>query len=94
MKYVGEFFGEAAVVLVLLAIGLGTVFLVKWGWSESPVITAVSVVAALGFIVFGVTTWSGKRDFGTLGAIAGATAVLAVASALVVAQYGGQLLGS
>lgn len=92
MKYVGEFFGEAAIGLVLLAIGLGAVFLVKWGWSESPLITAVSVALTLGFMVFGVVAWAGERDFGKVGVIAGTTAAVAVAAAMVVVQYGGPLL--
>jgi hypothetical protein len=94
MKYVGQFFGEAAVVLALLAIGLGAVFLVKWGWGESPLITVVSVVVALGFMVFGVVASTGKKDFGTVGVIAGSTAVLAAAAAVVVVQYGGPLISS
>lgn len=94
MKYVGEFFGEAAVVLVLLAIGLGAVFLVKWGWGESPLITVVSVVVALGFMVFGVVASTGTRDFGTVGVIAGATGAVAVAAAAVVVQYGGPLVNA
>lgn len=87
MKLIGEFFGEAAITLALLAIGLGAVFLVKWGGSESPLITIVSVAAVLGFIVFGAVSWFGKRDFGTVGSIADTTAVVALAAASVVVQY-------
>lgn len=87
MKLIGEFVGEAALTLVLLAIGLGAVFLVKWGWSESPAVTIVSVAAALGFIVFGAVSWIGKRDFGRVGSIADITAVVALAAASVVVQY-------
>lgn len=94
MKFIGEFFGELVITLVLLAIGLGVVFLVKWGWSESPLITIVSGVVALGFLAVGVMTWSGRRDFGTIGAIAGVTAAIAAAAAAALAQYGGQLLAA
>ena len=92
MKHVGDFFGEAAITLVLLAIGLGVFFLVKWGWSESPLITVVSGVLALGFLVFGVVAMSEHRDFGTLGTIAAVTALVAGSAAFVFVQYGGQLL--
>ncbi|MET9626632.1 hypothetical protein ABZX92_04125 [Lentzea sp. NPDC006480] len=93
MKHVAGCFAELVGSLVLLAIGLGGYFLVKWGWSESPLITVLAVVAALGFMAFGVVAAFGKRDFGTVGVVAGGTAVVAVLAAFALMSYGPPLLG-
>ncbi|MFS8103734.1 hypothetical protein LFM09_42095 [Lentzea alba] len=92
MKHVGGCFLKLLITLLLGAIGLGAWFLLKWGWSESPLITVISVVVALGFMAFGVAHMTGKRDFGTLGMIAGVTAAVAAASAMVLIENGGPLL--
>ncbi|MDT7785522.1 MAG: hypothetical protein QOF58_3941 [Pseudonocardiales bacterium] len=94
MKHVAGCFAELVVTLVLVAIGLGGWFLVKWGWSESPAITVVAVVAALGFMAFGVAAWTGKWELGTAGKVAGFTAAVALLAALALVSYGRPLLGS
>ncbi|KJK52891.1 hypothetical protein UK23_02760 [Lentzea aerocolonigenes] len=93
MKHVAGCFVELAAMLVLVAIGFGGWLLLKWGWSESPTITVVAVVAALGFMGFGVAAWTGKWELGTVGKVAGVTAGVALLAALALVSYGQPLLG-